>query len=188
MIGLLFRDIMSHQVCEVLLRPAEVQNAADEYHDRDHGRHAEAGVVHRDVAEDDRPVGVEEAGEGIEGEEPLQVPAEDACRIDHRRDEHQELDEEREDELDIPVLHADRREPVARPRREQDGQEDDRRQKDDRRWWHELVVNHHGGKDRRGDHVIHNPGKAGSRRDEYPRHVDLREERGVVDQAGSRER
>ena len=135
------------------------------------------------MAEDDRPVSVEEAGQGVEGKEPLQVPAEDACWIYDRRDEHQELDEEREGELDVPVLHADRREPVAHPRREEEGQEDDHRQEEDRGRWHELVVGHQRGEDRCGDPVVHEPGKAGRRRDEDPGQIHLREELGVADQA-----
>lgn len=108
MIGFSFRDVMLHQVRKVFLCPAEVQDAADEYRKRDRRRYAEADVVHRDVTEKDSPVRVEEAGERIEGEEPLQVPADDVCRVDDGGDEHQELDEERESELDVPVLHADR--------------------------------------------------------------------------------
>jgi len=113
---------MSHQVREVLLCPAEVDDAGDEYGQGDHCRDGEACIVNRDVSEEDGTVCIEEAGEGVQREEPLQVLADDACRVYDGGDEHEELDEEREDELDVPVLHADRREPVAHPGREEERQ------------------------------------------------------------------
>ena len=146
---------MSHQVREVFLSPAEVQDAGDKDHEGDHRRDGEADVVHRDVPEEDGPMRVDQAGQGVEGEDPLQVPAEDVGRVDHRRDKHQELDEEGEGELHVPILHADGREPVTRPCRQEEGEENDHRQEEDRHRRHELVVDHHRCEDDHGDQVIH---------------------------------
>jgi len=56
---------MSHQVREVFLCPAEVDDAGDEYGQRDCCRDAKACIVYRDVSEEDGTVRVEESGEGF---------------------------------------------------------------------------------------------------------------------------
>ncbi len=71
MIGFSFLDVMSHQVREVLLCAADVEDAADKYHQSDHRRYGEACIVHRDVTEDDRPVRVEKAGESVHAHSKL---------------------------------------------------------------------------------------------------------------------
>ena len=174
---------MSHQVCEVFLCLPEVQDAAEKYHKGDHRRNAKADVVHRGMPEQNCTVGVDETGKGIEREEPLQIPTKEGSRIDHWRNEHEKLDEEREDELYVPVLHTDGREPEAGTCCKEECQDDDHRQKDDRNRWYKLVEDHHSGEDDRGNKVIDQTGKAGRGRDEYPRHIDLGEEVGISDKA-----
>jgi len=162
------------QIREVFLCMTEVQDAAEKDHKRHHGRDGEAEIVHRHMPEQDGPVCIDEAGHGIQGEYPLQVPAEHICRVDHRRDKHQELDKERKHELHIPVLHADGREPVAGPCREEQGEEDYDRQQEDLGRRHELVIYHHPGEDRHSNHIVHDARETRRCWYEDPWHIDFR--------------
>ena len=136
--------------------------------------------------EDRRAVRGDDPEHRVERQEQLPSRADQLGGIDHRRDIHQDLHQERDDVLEVAIEDRQRRQRHADAQRGDERQRDQEQQPDDPPARRHAVIEHHHRVDAQRDQQVDQEDRGGRDRHEEPREIDLGQQLLLVDQAQGR--
>ncbi len=145
---------------------------------------AEGGPVDGGLAAEEAPAeAVNDADHGVQRVEEAVLLGDDAGTEADRRDVEAELDDEGDDEAEIPIFDVQGGEPEAGPEGGEEGEHNKHGEEEELPAGQELVVDHHAGEDDEADQEINERHDDGGGRDNEPREVNLADEVGIADEA-----
>jgi hypothetical protein len=173
----------SNQVREAFFHFSELPDAEPEEEGGDDKAEAESGPVDGGLAAEEAPAeAIDDADHGVERIKQTPLFWDDVGAEADWGDVETELNDEGNDEAEIPVFDIQGCEPEAGPEGGEKGDEDEDGQKQDLPAGKELIPDHHADKNDKTDQKIDECDYHGGSGNDKPGKIDLADEVGVIDQ------